>query len=100
MLSPQPGWQELDPEQVWQGVREVLGEVASLTQSDPIQAMGISAQGEACHAVDRDGRCLMNSIVTFDGRTAHMPAWWEERISKKDLAAITGMPLQGIYSLN
>ena len=100
LLSPQPGWQELDANQVWNAVREVLGEVAYATKSDPIQAMGISAQGEACHAVDRDGNCLMNSIVTFDGRTAHMPAWWEERISKKELADITGMPLQGIYSLN
>ena len=100
LLSPRPGWQELEPERVWQCVREVLGEVAAGSKADPIQAMAISAQGEACHAVDKDGRCLTNSIVTFDGRTADMPAWWLERISKMDLAKISGMPLHGMYSLN
>lgn len=100
LISPRPGWQELDPEQVWQCVREVLAEVAAASASDPIQALGISAQGEACHAVDKDGRCLTNSVVTFDGRTADMPAWWLERIPKMELADITGMPLHGMYSLN
>jgi len=100
LVSPRPGWQELEPERVWQCVREVLAEVADATKSDPIKALAISAQGEACHAVDKDGKCLTNSVVTFDARTADMPAWWLERISKLDLAKITGMPLHGMYSLN
>ncbi len=100
LYSPQPGWQELDPEQVWDNVKEVLAEAASKSQRDPIKAMALSAQGEACHAVAKDGSCLTNSIVTFDARTAHMPAWWMERISRLELAQITGMPLHGMYSLN
>lgn len=100
LLSPKPGWLELDPEQVWGCVKEVLSEVASKTAHDPIRALAISAQGEAIHAVDRSGACLTHSVVTFDARTADMPAWWLEHKSRLDLARITGMPLHGMYSLN
>ena len=67
---------------------------------DPIRAMAMSAQGEAVHAVAKDGACLTNSPVTFDGRTADLPAWWLERKSRMELAQISGMPLHGMYSLN
>ncbi|GMU92537.1 MAG: carbohydrate kinase [Candidatus Hydrogenedentota bacterium] len=100
LLSPKPGWQELDPEQVWKCVKEVLSEVAHKTNGDPIRAMAVSAQGEAVHAVGKDGKCLTNSVVTFDARTAKLPAWWLERKSKMEIAMISGMPLHGMYSLN
>ena len=100
LRSPRPGWQELDPEEVWSCVREVLREVASKTKSDPITAMALSAQGEAVHAVGKDGSCITPSVVTFDSRTAAMPEWWLERKSRLDLARITGMPLHGMYTIN
>ena len=100
LYAPRPGWQELDPEEVWGCVREVLGEAANQTQHDPIQSLAVSAQGEACLLVDRGGACLTRSPVTFDGRTADMPAWWLERISRLELGRITGMPLHGMYTLN
>ena len=100
LYSPQPGWQELDPEEVWQNVREALSEVSSKTKADPIVALAISSQGEACHAIDKKGRCLTRSIVSFDGRTADYPSWWLERIPAIDIARISGMPLHGMYSLN
>jgi xylulokinase len=100
LLSPKPGWQELDPEHVWRCVREVLAEVAQKTKGDPIRAMAMSSQGEAVHAVAKDGTCLTHSPVTFDARTAAIPAWWLERKSRMELAQISGMPLHGMYSLN
>ncbi|MCL4216893.1 MAG: hypothetical protein KJ052_07790 [Candidatus Hydrogenedentes bacterium] len=100
LLSPRPGWQELEPNAVWQAVEQVLSEVAVKTASDPIRSLAISAQGEACHAVDASGECITNSVVTFDARTAELPAWWLERMSRMDIAQITGMPLHGMYSLN
>ncbi len=100
LYTPRPGWQELDPEEVWGCVREALGEVAGKTSHDPIQSLAVSAQGEACVLIARDGSCLTRSPVTFDGRTGGMPAWWLERISRLELAQITGMPLHGMYTLN
>ncbi|MCL4217636.1 MAG: hypothetical protein KJ052_11630 [Candidatus Hydrogenedentes bacterium] len=100
LRSPRPGWQELDADEVWRSVREVLGEVASKTKADPIKAMAMSAQGEAVTAVDQSGACLAPSPVTFDARTADMPAWWLERKSRLELAQHTGMPLHGMYTIN
>ena len=100
LYSPQPGWQELDPEEVWHHIASAIQEVAAQTAADPVQALGISAQGEACHAVDRSGQCLSRSPVTFDARTAEAPAWWLERKNRVDLAQVTGMPLHGMYSIN
>ncbi|GMV90609.1 MAG: hypothetical protein AMXMBFR82_03870 [Candidatus Hydrogenedentota bacterium] len=100
LRSPRPGWQELDADEVWRSVREVLGEVASKTKADPVKAMAMSAQGEAVTPVDKKGACLAPSPVTFDARTADMPAWWLERKSRLELAQHTGMPLHGMYTIN
>lgn len=100
LLAPQPGWQELDPNEVWGAVRDILGEVAEKTKGDPIQAMAVSAQGEAAHGVGKDGQCLTNSVVTFDARTANLPEWWLERKTRLEIAEISGMPLHGMYTLN
>ena len=70
LLSPKPGWQELDPNLVWSAVRTVLGEVAAKTKKDPVKTMAISAQGEACHAIDKEGHCLTNSVAAFEERFA------------------------------
>ena len=100
LISPQPGWQELDPNHVWNCVKSVLMEVGRATRNNPIQSMAVSCQGEACHPVARDGTCLANSLVTFDGRTADAPAWWLERMSRYDITRISGMPLHGMYTIN
>ena len=100
LISPRPGWQELDPNRVWLCVKAVLAEVSRATRTHPIESLGISCQGEACHPVARDGTCLANSLITFDGRTADKPAWWLERMSRYDIARISGMPVHGMYTLN
>jgi len=100
LISPRPGWQELEPDEVWRCVKEALGHVAAETRHDPIRSLGISCQGEACHPVSRDGACLANSLITFDERTSDKPAWWLERMSRFDIARISGMPLHGMYTIN
>ncbi len=98
--SPQPGWGELDPEQVWRSVADCIRGVAAESANDPIRSLAVSSQGEACHPVAADGSCLHRSIVTFDARTAGYVDWWQERISREEIGEITGMPLHGMYSLN
>lgn len=100
LISPRPGWQELDPNGVWQAVKEVLSEVADKTRNDPTRSLGVSCQGEACHPVSKSGECLANTLITFDGRTADAPNWWLKHKSKFDIAQITGMPLHGMYTIN
>ncbi|NIA13022.1 MAG: hypothetical protein GWP08_02995 [Nitrospiraceae bacterium] len=100
LLSPQPGWQESDPNHVWQCVKEILAETAAATSADPIQALAVSSQGEACHPVGHDGASLANTLSPFDARTAGYVDWWLERKTKFEITQITGMPLHGMYTIN
>ncbi len=98
LLSPHPGWGELNPNTVWDAVRECLREVASRLRHDPPQALGISSQGEACVPVSSDGEVLGNAAVSFDARTMAYPDWWRARIADAEVMNITGQPMHTMYS--
>ena len=53
LLSPRPGWLELDARKVGKAVLDVVREVASKTKHDPIRALSVSCQGEATVPVSR-----------------------------------------------
>src|SRR5690242_10842165 len=70
LLTPRPGWLELDPNLVWARVREAVREAVSQAgPRDPVQSLAVSAQGEAVVPLSPDGGVLANSPVTFDNRT-------------------------------
>lgn len=95
---PRPGWIELDSNRVLRGVREAVREAAGKAKRDPVRALAVAAQGEAVTPVGASGDVLHNAIVTFDARTAPLVGWWEERISRRRIFEITGMPLHGMYT--
>jgi xylulokinase len=100
LLHPQPTWAELDPDDVWEATKESIREAVTRAGSgDPVKAIAPSSQGEAMTPIDRDGRPLANSIVSFDPRTAPQRDWWEQTWGKQRLFQITGMPLHTMYSL-
>jgi xylulokinase len=85
LVHPQPGWMEVDPEQVWQMVTEAVREAAAAAGSDPVRALAISTMGEAAVPVDAHGNVLANSIITFDTRAADL---FDEWVAGQDRAAI------------
>lgn len=96
--SPQPGWAELDGNQVWDYVKYCIGKVASETKHDPITAMAVSCQGEAVSPVDQNGNILHNAIVSFDSRAESYVAGWEKKFGKQDIFNKTGHPLASMYT--
>jgi xylulokinase len=68
ILRPQPGWAELDSQQVWNCIREALREVAAQTKNDPAAALCVSSMGEAMTPVSADRRILGNCLLGFDTR--------------------------------
>jgi len=102
LISPQPGWLELDPLQVWSLVKEVIKEVTSSSRLkyDPVKAMAVSALGEAVTPIDNSGNPLYHTIIALDSRAIPQCRWWEENFSRKRIFEITGMPLHPMYSLN
>jgi xylulokinase len=99
LIHPQPGWSELDPVNLFNNVKTVLAEVSSELHT-PLQAIGISSQGQAVVPIDRDGRTLYNIIVTFDGRTIPQYNWWLDNTIQKEIFLLTGLPLSSIYTVN
>jgi len=68
--TPQPSYTECNSVTYWNaftsGLAELLGKIGD--QSNCIQALGISAQGETLFFLDQNGEPLRNAIVWMDNR--------------------------------
>ena len=99
LLSPNPGWYELDPEQVWSFICECLRAVNGQVRHDPVTALSLSSQGEAMTPVAKDGRVLANSPVSSDRRNTKQTAEMEAALGVERIFALTGQPMSTIYTL-
>lgn len=97
-IYPQPGWIELDPAQVWQGIREVIAEAAAAA-GEPVRALCLSAMGEAFTAVSREGKFLTNTIVSPDSRAVAQAQALEEALGAERIFSLTGMPAHASFTL-
>ncbi len=98
LYYPQPGWAELDGDEVWAAAEAVLGEVASKIRHDPPKGLAVSSQGEAGVLIDKDGKTLARSIISFDTRTTAEKAEYEEAIGYEKGFEITGHLIHTIYT--
>jgi len=99
-LRPQPGWFELDPDQVWEAFTEVVAQAASHQEADPVQSLCISAMGEAFTPVDVQGNFLYNTILSQDGRAQEQVEELGEALGEEALFHVTGMPLHPSFTLS
>ncbi|MEN6303886.1 MAG: FGGY-family carbohydrate kinase [Armatimonadia bacterium] len=97
-LYPQPGWIELNPQQVWESVEAVIAEAAAAA-GEPVRALCISAMGETFTPVAADGSFLYNSTVSPDNRAVAQANAWHDTLGAERVFAITGMPLHPSFSL-
>ncbi|MHC5054101.1 MAG: FGGY-family carbohydrate kinase [Planctomycetota bacterium] len=99
LRHPRPGWAELDADEVWAAVEQVIGEVTSGLGGDPPQALGVSAQGEAGVLIDEGGAKLLPSPVSCDVRTVEEKAEMEAALGRVRLHEITGQLIHTTYTL-
>ena len=100
LLHPFIGSAELDPQNIWESVCDVLRAVNTKIRFDPATALAVSSQGETCVPIDSGGQTLDNFVVTFDNRTVPQRDWWEEHVGAEKVFSITGMPLHSMYTIN
>ncbi|MGQ9628738.1 MAG: FGGY-family carbohydrate kinase [bacterium] len=100
LISPRPGWQELDSRVVWRNVRECMRETIAGAREDPVEAICVSSQGEAATPISKDGEILGNAPISFDERTVGIAAEWERKLSKLEILKITGQPLHSMHTIN
>jgi sugar (pentulose or hexulose) kinase len=82
---PQPGWWELEPEEVWKATLKTLCQLAAApaVRRDLPEMMAISASGREAFPVDQDGRALGPCIMAGDTRGADFEAITVRRASKE-----------------
>lgn len=98
LQSPAPGRLELDANVVWEAVKACLREVNGRLM-DPVEALAISAQGEAVTPIAADGRVLAGSPVTFDTRAVAQSEHLEKAIGRERLAQMTGQPPHPMFTV-
>lgn len=100
ILSPSAGWFELDPQKVLSACKEVISIVAEQVRSiDPVKAIGISSQGEAFTAIDKNGKYLCNAMVSFDARSQEQVKAYINSFGAERLYHITGHSAHTLFSL-
>ncbi len=99
LLSPQPGWAELDSDEVIDKCFAVIREAAANTPGGNVGGLGIGSQGEAFVPVDKEGRVLSNAIVSSDSRAADYAVKWPREFDETKLYEITGHTAHPLFSL-
>lgn len=94
---PRPGWVELNPRTVWAAAKRALRGVAHAAGG--ARAIAVSSIGESLIFLNEDGRPLTNAIVYLDTRAAEAADEVRARFDPMALHAITGVPINQMYSL-
>jgi sugar (pentulose or hexulose) kinase len=92
LLTPQPGWVEVDCETYWAAFTAATQKVVAAVDAKQIKAIALSAQGETLVAVDEASNALHNAIVWLDNRAAGEAAELAERFSRERIYEATGQP--------
>jgi xylulokinase len=99
VISPHPGWAELDSDEVMRKCFEVIKEAASHVPGDSIGGLGISSQGEAFTPIDNQGRALGHALVSSDARAEEYVNTWPRKFGEQRLYEITGHTPHTLFSL-
>jgi len=88
-LYPRPGWAELNPEKVWEAVKQAVRQVTDNYKS-PIKALCISCMGDNVIPVRRDGTPNYNGILAFDNRATEEVKIVGAVIGEREFFDVTG----------
>jgi xylulokinase len=103
LYTPQPGWAELDPEEIWQAVVQVARGVCCTRNSvERILAVSLATQGGSLIPAEADGTPIEMAITWMDRRAEEVVASWEAAGIAQEIRLIggwspqAGLPLPSI----
>jgi len=99
LLTPQPGWAELDPMQVSEAVKWTISTVAQKSKTDPVKAISVSSMGDTVTPCDYEGNPVGNSILAFDTRNIAESDLFKEKLGADWIFKRTGQPVHPTYSI-
>jgi xylulokinase len=100
VANPQLGWFELDPEDVWEAVKYVLGKSVAEHGIKDVTAICVSSFGEAAVPVDRQGNVLYNSLLYTDIRGTEQCQGLVDKIGLENIMQLTGLHAHPMYTIN
>jgi len=97
---PYLGWVEQDINVIWEGICEASKEVIRRTGINPkeIGSLGLSSQRGTFMAIDRNWKCLHDSIVWSDGRASEEVEWIRNNLGSDFFQKISGLNLSVLWS--
>jgi xylulokinase len=94
LITPQPGWVEQDPEELWRAVVTVLRSIVSQLQPEQqVLALAQSSQGGTTVPVDAAGQPTYNAISWMDGRAQAEYDDLSRQFGGEVISEKTGWPL-------
>jgi xylulokinase len=89
---------EADGEEIWSAAAEVIKTVAA--KSPDIEAICVASHGETFIPVDSSCKPVYSAIMNSDNRAVAESLFWEKSIGKRNMYAITGVPLHPMFGIN
>lgn len=99
LSTPKPGWEELNPELVWNSTQKVILKALEEYKLEGIKAISVSSFGEATVPIDRDGKALHNSLIYIDVRGKEEAEYLKYRLGDEKILGITGASVHSMYSI-
>ncbi len=94
LITPESGWAEQDPEELWRAVVEVLRELGDqVSRCDRIVALCQSSQGGTTIPVDAQFRPVANAFSWMDQRAVEEAAAVQACLGAEFIRTTTGWPL-------
>lgn len=98
--NPGPGFYELNPDEVWTAVKNVIKKTAADHRGEKITALSVSSLGEAAVPVDKRGRILYNSLIYTDIRGQKHTGYLIERLGANKIMELTGLPAHSMFTIS
>ncbi|MBQ9550751.1 MAG: xylulokinase [Lachnospiraceae bacterium] len=96
---PHEGWAEQNPDEWWNAVAESTKKIIEKSGIDPSDIAGVGTDGQSWSAiaVDKDGKCLMNTPIWMDTRSEDICRELRERLGDR-IFELSGNSLQPSYT--
>jgi gluconokinase len=98
-VQPKQGWNEQNPETVFNAVIKLLQQSIAFCKEENIACVSFSAAMHSLLAVDKHGKPLMNMMTWADLRSAHYAHELEQKPIAKKLYETTGVPIHAMSPL-
>jgi len=100
VISPRPGWAELDSRQVMALCKDAIAQVTlECASRDPVTAIAVASQGESFTVLGADRSFLCNGMITSDTRAREQVVDVTAEIGLERLYQITGHSPHTMFTL-